>query len=497
MQFAEHEIRRLINQIDDILNYINRLEEKHSDRIKRVDPRHLQSAKNLVHYLGLRHFDVRPMQEPLAKMGLSSLGRAESHTLANLRAVRYHLYNLLNTDWNFDHHCISLHQARHLLRKNTEALLGAPPAGRSTRIMVTLPKKAVKDRDLVASMIDAGADLFRINCAKDDAETWKKMINQVREASLAAGRNVKVLMDLAGPKLRTTALKNNIPVKEGDELNIYRDQAIVENENTAEIPGFCMSLTQVFEDIKVGEEVLIDDGEIRGRLVANKADVIRVKIEFAETGARIKPDKGINFPETNLSISGLTDKDKQNLEFIARHADVVNMSFIRNRYDVYDLFNALKKLKAPNLGVMLKIETPQAFRRLPQILLTLMQHYPVGIMIARGDLAVESGWERTAEMQEELLWITEAAHIPNVWATQVLEKQAKSGLPSRAEITDAAMGQRSDCVMLNKGPHIVETISMLSDILTRMESHQYKKSPLLRKLDMANDLNLLDHDLIS
>ena len=103
-------------------------------------------------------------------------------------------------------------------------------------------------------------------------------------------------------------------------------------------------------------------------------------------------------------------------------------------------------------------------------------------MIARGDLAVECGYERMAEVQEEILWACEAAHLPVVWATQVLETLARTGLPSRAEITDAAMGERAECVMLNKGPHILDAMRMLDDILRRMQAHQAKKRPLLRAL---------------
>ena len=103
-------------------------------------------------------------------------------------------------------------------------------------------------------------------------------------------------------------------------------------------------------------------------------------------------------------------------------------------------------------------------------------------MIARGDLAVEMGWERLAEVQEEILWLAEAAHLPVIWATQVLETMTKHGMPSRAEITDAAMGERAECVMLNKGPHILDAIAALDDILARMQAHQHKKRSMLRKL---------------
>ena len=124
---------------------------------------------------------------------------------------------------------------------------------------------------------------------------------------------------------------------------------------------------------------------------------------------------------------------------------------------------------------MLKIETRRAFERLPQLLLIAMRRQRVGVMIARGDLAVEVGYERLAELQEEILWLCEAAHLPVIWATQVLEQLAKSGLPSRAEISDAAMGERAECVMLNKGPHIEEAVVVLHDILCRMADHHYRR----------------------
>jgi pyruvate kinase len=139
-------------------------------------------------------------------------------------------------------------------------------------------------------------------------------------------------------------------------------------------------------------------------------------------------------------------------------------------------------LGAQQLGIVLKIETQRAFEHLPEMLLAAMSGAVAGVMIARGDLAVECGYERMAEVQEEILWACEAAHLPVIWATQVLETLAKTGLPSRAEITDAAMGERAECVMLNKGPHIVDAIHTLDSILVRMQSHQSKKRPLLRAL---------------
>ena len=139
------------------------------------------------------------------------------------------------------------------------------------------------------------------------------------------------------------------------------------------------------------------------------------------------------------------------------------------------------------MAIIAKIETRDSVHNLPEIIVQAASRNPFGVMIARGDLAVEAGYHRLAELQEEILWICEAAHIPVIWATQVLENLVKTGIPSRAEITDAAMSERAECVMLNKGPYIVKAVSSLADIVKRMESHQYKKAPQLRTLHIASD----------
>ena len=167
------------------------------------------------------------------------------------------------------------------------------------------------------------------------------------------------------------------------------------------------------------------------------------------------------------------------------HADIVGLSFVRHAEDVAALQAKLARLNASNLGIVLKIETQSAFEHLPAILLQALRSPRLGVMIARGDLAVECGWERLAEAQEEILWLCEAAHVPAIWATQVLENLAKRGAPSRAEITDAAMGERAECVMLNKGPHLAEAVQVLDNILCRMETHQSKKSARLRRLRLS------------
>jgi pyruvate kinase len=145
----------------------------------------------------------------------------------------------------------------------------------------------------------------------------------------------------------------------------------------------------------------------------------------------------------------------------------------------------LDRLGRTGIGVVLKIETRAGFENLPRLLLEGLRRPPLAVMIARGDLAVEVGYERLAEVQEEILWLCEAAHVPAIWATQVLDTLARTGVPSRAEVTDAAASVAAECVMLNKGPFVDEAVRVLSGILRRMEKHHYKKRSLYRKLRVS------------
>ena len=246
------------------------------------------------------------------------------------------------------------------------------------------------------------------------------------------------------------------------------------------------TLPEVFADVRPQERIWFDDGKIGGRIESVDAGELRVRITTAKpSGDKLRADKGINLPDSKLRLPALTEKDVADLAFVVAHADLVGLSFVRRPDDVRTLHTHLVRLNAPHVGIVLKIETRTAFEQLPNILLEAMRGERVGIMIARGDLAVECGWERLAEVQEEMLWVCEAAHMPVIWATQVLETLAKRGVPSRAEITDAAMGERAECVMLNKGPHLVEAVRVLDDILCRMEAHQSKKSARLRPLRLS------------
>ena len=269
----------------------------------------------------------------------------------------------------------------------------------------------------------------------------------------------------------------------GDTLIIHRDAipgepAIEDADGLVLEPAhIACQQPEVFEYLSPGEAISLNDGKISGVICSVSDEELEVEITKAKpTGSRLRGQRGINFPNSDIRLPGLTKTDEENLAFIAEHADAVNLSFIRKPKDVEALLDALDQLSADHLGLVIKVETNKGFKRLPKVMLAAMRRYPVAVMIARGDLAVECGWARLAELQEEILWVCEAARMPVMWATQVLEQEAKKGLPSRAEITDAAQSQRADCVMLNKGPHILAAIRTLDSILRGMQSLHFRKT---------------------
>ncbi|MEY6433931.1 pyruvate kinase [Thioalkalicoccus limnaeus] len=284
-----------------------------------------------------------------------------------------------------------------------------------------------------------------------------------------------------------------IPLVPGDQLILTREDepgrpACVDFESHTIAPArIHCTLADVFEQAKAGQRVWFDDGKIAGIVKGGGPDEILVEITHTPPeGAKLRAEKGINFPDTPLTTPALTAKDLEDLQQVVQWADMVALSFLRGPDDVARLHDALSRLGANHLGVVLKIENRQAFENLPRILLTSLQSPPVGVMIARGDLAVEVGFERLSEVQQEILWLCEAAHIPVIWATQILEGLAKKGAPSRAEVSDAALSIQAECAMLNKGPNIVETVRFLSGIIDRMDQHYIKRRATLRRLAVAH-----------
>jgi pyruvate kinase len=318
-----------------------------------------------------------------------------------------------------------------------------------------------------------------------------------RTAVLETG--LPIYLDKARERLAFTVgelppIEGAIPLKKGDSLVLH--QALIPGEPAQvdkkgkllrEAHISCTS-EEVFAQLQPGDPILFDDGMIEGVVWEVRPDEALIRIKHTrQGGARLRADKGINLPASQLTIRGLTAKDQKDLQFVAQYADVVNMSFVNSAQDVRDLIAELERLGvADKLGIILKIETQSGFNNLLEILLEAMRVHPVGVMIARGDLAIECGWDNIGRVQEEILSLCQSAHIPDIWATQVLENMAKRGIPSRAEITDAAMAQRAECVMLNKGDFILPAIQLLGSILKDMEPYQEKNAPMLPAMELAD-----------
>lgn len=249
-----------------------------------------------------------------------------------------------------------------------------------------------------------------------------------------------------------------------------------------------LPIPEVYRDTRKGEPIYFDDGRLGGFIEKCEPELLQVRITHTRNPVeKLEGGRGVNLPDTHLQLPALSDKDMKDMAFAARNADMIGLSFANDVDDVRSLYRSLQELGGKDVGVVLKIETKRGFSALPAMILEAMKFPVCGVMIARGDLAVECGFERLSEVQEEILWVCESAHVPVIWATQVLEGLTKQGHVTRAEITDAAMSQAAEAVMLNKGPHIIEAVEMLDDILQRMQGHHRKKRSMLRRLQLASD----------
>lgn len=451
-------------------------------------PEFRDSAVNLAEYLALRRRDNRPLQRRLMAHGLSSIGRLESRVTPTLDAVRAALDAIVGAERRrpFPDEATFFAGEQRLAARTAE-ILGLPAPGRAVHLLVTCPSEAADGPDFMRDIAGLGVEAVRINCAHDDRDAWARMIGFARDAGAARGRPLKVLMDLAGPKIRTGAIREldgKKRVQEGHRFAVAAPGRL--DDVPADLLAVECTLPQALAACEAGERIFVDDGKLP-TAVASVADwgvIVEATGSPDEDGYRLKPEKGVNFPDTAFSIPALTDKDIEDLDFVARNADGIEFSFVQSAADIDDLHEALAAIRPDwrSLALVLKIETTRALANLPEMIVRAAGRQPTAVMIARGDLAVEIGFNRLAEMQEEILWICEAAQVPVIWATQVLEHLIKKGFPSRGEMTDAAMAARAECVMLNKGPHLLKAIAELDTLLARMGGHQYKKTPTLRRL---------------
>ncbi|MGB4772909.1 MAG: pyruvate kinase [Chitinophagaceae bacterium] len=476
----------LFKQLSEIEKAMLSETKKRSAAIRQVHPLQQNAAKNLIHYLTLRNKDIRNLQDQLHICGLSSLASAESHIHRQLQAILQRMgkeYKKEELD-----HCTYDYSKKEMDTKSKQ-LFGDKKESGIPYIMITFDSSFADNYALIKNLLQNGMNVARINCAHDNEAIWSRMIQHLKRACKQTGLSCKIYMDLAGPKIRTRLLgkgktEKKVKIKEGEIVWLAESIKKTDEKETVISPNesgiICM--------LKKGDRVYIDDGMIKGFIEKPGEEKAAMRVvRISSSKQLIKEGKGINFPDTFINISPLTDPDKANLPFICEHADMIGFSFVRYTEDINALFSIIDKNPSKHPHLIIKIETTEAVKNLPSLLLTTMQKSLFGVMIARGDLAVEIGFERMGEIQEEILWICEAAHVPVIWATQVLENLNKSGLATRSEITDATHAAMAECVMINKGDHTIEVIEALRDILHRTGGHHLKKRYTFRPLSIAQN----------
>lgn len=445
------------------------------------------SATNLIQYLYFRSKDRKTLQECLHYYGFSALSNSENHLQRQIQTIRERLgYVYSEAALNPCTYKFS----RKKLEYNSKLLFGKPTQANMPSVMVTFASDFANNPDLVERLLLNGMQVARINCAHDNEKVWKAMIKQVKSAEKKTGLSCKIYFDLAGPKIRICLLakgkeEGKVKVDEGDIIWLAETNEGFSAEDIVISPNE----TGIISSLEEKQRVFIDDGEISG--VVTKVEPGKVAVQLVRVASKkgkIKSEKGINFPDTPMNIPSLTEYDKTCLPFICKNADLLGYSFVKTPGDINKLTNELKKLALKNhLPIILKIETPESVKNLPSLLFEAMKNPPFGIMIARGDLAVEIGFGRMGEIQDQISWICEAAHVPVVWATQVLETLQKSGMPTRSEITDAGQASLAECIMINKGNHTIRVLKTLKEIMLRTAGHRTKKRFIFRPLSIAID----------
>ena len=452
----------------------------------RIDrEQYLPSAENLADYIALRGHDLRELQLALMPLGVSSLGRCEARVMPNLDAALAALAaigGLTEEEGDPAPDAAAFFRGHELLRAETEAVLGPTPAGRGVRIMVTLDSRAAERPSIAHELVAAGMDVARINCAHDAPGAWAAMVVNVRQATRELDRPCRICFDIVGPRARvvSTTISRGHRCKRGDRVLMTPGPVPVASDWCEQ---FECSYPEILDQLGEGAEVRVDEGRLGAVVERRLPEGVLLRVASArDKGEHLRVEKGLNFPDSELNLGPLRPQDLTVLDAIAADADIVGLSFVQRAHDIAEVQAALDERGAGGVGLVAKIETGLAVRNLPELIVQGAGRQPLAIMIARGDLAVEIGHRRLAEVQEEMLWLCEAAHVPVIWATQVLNNLVKKGARHRGEMTDAAMAERAECVMLNKGHFAPDAVAELVPLLERMEGHQFKKASRMRAL---------------
>ncbi|UZO81789.1 pyruvate kinase [Aquimarina sp. ERC-38] len=338
------------------------------------------------------------------------------------------------------------------------------PKHKKTKIVATLGP-ATSSKEVLKEMLDAGVNVFRINFSHADYEDVKQKVTMIRSLSEAHGYNAAILADLQGPKLRVGVMKGDVIVNDGDEIDFVTGNAF---EGTSE--KVYMNYDNFPKDVKAGERVLLDDGKLIFEVVSsNKKDTVKAKVI---QGGPLKSKKGVNLPNTAISLPALTEKDIKDAVFACSlEVDWIALSFVRNAQDLMDLQEIIQENSAYKIPIVAKIEKPEGVENIDKIVA-----YCDGLMVARGDLGVEIPAQEVPLIQKQLVLRAKKARIPVIIATQMMETMIDSLTPTRAEVNDVANSvmDGADAVMLSGetsvGKYPVQVIKTMSKIVASVEN---------------------------
>jgi pyruvate kinase len=335
---------------------------------------------------------------------------------------------------------------------------------KKTKILATLGP-ATASKEVLRKMMLAGADVFRINFSHADYDAVRERVEMIRELNEELGRNTGILADLQGPKLRVGVMEDGIEVAPGDRIAFKTGEKFVGNKEAV-----YMTYPEFPRDVKPGERVLLDDGKLIFRVVeTNGTDTVVAEVE---QGGPLKSKKGVNLPNTNISLPALTPKDIEDAIFaISLQVDWLALSFVRHAQDIKDLQELITKHSDYKIPIISKIEKPEAITNIDEIVAL-----SDGIMVARGDLGVEVPAEEVPLLQKQLVQKSKEARIPVVIATQMMETMMDSLTPTRAEVNDVgnSVMDGADAVMLSGetsvGQYPVEVVAKMASIIRAVEN---------------------------
>ena len=340
------------------------------------------------------------------------------------------------------------------------------PNTKKTKIVATLGP-ATSTKEVLKNMMQAGVNVFRINFSHADYEDVKQRITMIRELNEEHGFSTAILGDLQGPKLRVGKMKEEVVVSEGDEITFVTGE---EFEGTSE--RVFMNYDRFPKDVKAGERILLDDGKLIFEVVnTNKENEVKAKVI---QGGPLRSKKGVNLPNTNISLPALTEKDVKDAIFaISQNVDWIALSFVRHSEDLIELQNLIKEHTDQKIPIIAKIEKPEGVENIDKIVA-----YCDGLMVARGDLGVEIPAQEVPLIQKQLVLKAKKARIPVIIATQMMETMITSLTPTRAEVNDVgnSVMDGADALMLSGetsvGKYPVQVVEYMKRIISIVENEE-------------------------